>query len=528
MDTQISSSGERYIGELKDGIRHGNGILIFPSGEKYVGEFKDGLYHGNGIHTFPNRDNYIGEFKNGKRNGNGAFIHFIGINYSRHEPLTFHVNSFIEEKYVGEFLNDLYHGIGTLIFSDGEKYVGEFQNNVYHGEGTLTFLDGTKYIGEFQDGNYHGNGNSTSSDGELYVGEFKHGIRNGKGTLTFPNGENYVGEFKDGRYHGKGTLTKSNGTKYIGEFMNGRYHGNAVYTWSGGKYVGEFKLGLWCGNGTLIGSSGEKYVGEFKNMEYNGKGTLTLPDGTKYVGEFSGGLFHGNGTLTFPDGDEEVGEFHEGNFVPLENLILALSNKNTSNSDDINNRTYLFFDTETTGLPKNYKAPVADLNNWPRLVQIAFLLYDYYGNKILEGDYIIKPNGFSIPIEASRIHGITTERANREGKSLSEVLHQFYDLVEKADCIVAHNMQFDEKIVGAEFLRNNMHNNISAKSKICTMESTTDFCAIKGPYGNKWPTLSELHNKLFGTGFEEAHNAAVDINATAKCFWELKRLGVFK
>jgi hypothetical protein len=58
------------------------------------------------------------------------------------------------------------------------------------------------------------------------------------------------------------------------------------------------------------------------------------------------------------------------------------------------------------------------------------------------------------------------------------------------------------------------------------MESSTNFCALPGPYGYKWPKLPELHYKLFRTGFAEAHNAAVDIQITAKCFWELKRLGV--
>lgn len=58
------------------------------------------------------------------------------------------------------------------------------------------------------------------------------------------------------------------------------------------------------------------------------------------------------------------------------------------------------------------------------------------------------------------------------------------------------------------------------------MESTTNFCAINGAYGYKWPKLSELHYKLFRTNFDEAHNAAVDITATAKCFWELKKRGV--
>ena len=186
---------------------------------------------------------------------------------------------------------------------------------------------------------------------------------------------------------------------------------------------------------------------------------------------------------------------------------------------------YLFFDTETTGLPKNWKAPVTDLNNWPRLVQLAYLSYDNDGSLISNGDYIIKPSGFTIPLETSRIHGITTEKANSEGHDLLLVLKNFQSLINQADYLVAHNMSFDEKIVGAEFLRNKLPNSIDGKRKICTMQSATNFCAINGPYGYKWPKLSELHYKLFRTSFEEAHNASVDISATAKCFWELKKLG---
>jgi DNA polymerase III epsilon subunit-like protein len=186
---------------------------------------------------------------------------------------------------------------------------------------------------------------------------------------------------------------------------------------------------------------------------------------------------------------------------------------------------YLFFDTETTGLPRNWKAPVTDLNNWPRLVQLAYLYYDKNGNKISGGDFIIKPEGFTIPSDASRIHGITTQKAINEGKPILSVLQTFKALVDQADILVAHNISFDEKIVGAEFLRAGMTNPIPQKRKICTMETTTNFCAIDGPYGYKWPKLSELHYKLFKTGFEESHNAAADITATVKCFWELKRIG---
>jgi DNA polymerase III subunit epsilon len=187
---------------------------------------------------------------------------------------------------------------------------------------------------------------------------------------------------------------------------------------------------------------------------------------------------------------------------------------------------YLFFDTETTGLPKNYKAPVSDVDNWPRLVQIAWLLYDLDGKKIESGDHIIRPEGFTIPLAASRVHGISTERAVEEGHELTGVLGLFNDLIKEANFVVAHNISFDEKIIGAEFFRKNIQSELFQKKRLCTMNASTNFCKIPGPYGYKWPKLSELHIALFGKGFDEAHDAAVDIHATAKCFWKMKELGI--
>lgn len=187
---------------------------------------------------------------------------------------------------------------------------------------------------------------------------------------------------------------------------------------------------------------------------------------------------------------------------------------------------YLFFDTETNGLPRDWKAPVANLSNWPRLVQIAWILFDGEGNELGRNDHIIRPVGFTIPSDASSIHGITTERALSEGVDLRHVLDEFRMQLDLSRSLVAHNISFDEKIVGAEFLRSGMENLIPMKRHICTMQGSTDFCAIPGNYGYKWPKLEELHVKLFGRSFSEAHNAAADINATAKCFWELRRRGV--
>lgn len=187
---------------------------------------------------------------------------------------------------------------------------------------------------------------------------------------------------------------------------------------------------------------------------------------------------------------------------------------------------YLFFDTETTGLPKKYNAPADDFDNWPRLVQVAWILFDEEGKEILSNSYIIKPEGFVIPLESSLIHGITQKRAVKEGCDLCNVLSEFENLVEQADFLIAHNIDFDEKIMGSELLRIGNMNCFVNKNKFCTMRASTNFCAITSQYGYKWPKLEELHYKLFETNFDEAHNALVDIQITAKCFWEMKKRGL--
>ncbi len=190
---------------------------------------------------------------------------------------------------------------------------------------------------------------------------------------------------------------------------------------------------------------------------------------------------------------------------------------------------YLFFDTETTGLPKNWKAPLENLDNWPRLVQIAWIYYNKKGEEILARDYIIKPDNFIIPREASNVHGITTEKATQDGMPLFDVLDEFSQNINQANYLVAHNMSFDEKIVGAEFLREDLANSLFQTKKICTKDESTNFCKIPGNYGGyKWPKLSELHITLFGVDFEEAHDALVDVKACARCFFELKRRNVIK
>ena len=86
---------------------------------------------------------------------------------------------------------------------------------------------------------------------------------------------------------------------------------------------------------------------------------------------------------------------------------------------------YLIFDTETTGLPRNWKAPLTDSDNWPRCIQIAWQLHDSMGRVIEHQDYLIKPTGYNIPYDAEKIHGISTELAQQEGIELSLMIEKF-------------------------------------------------------------------------------------------------------
>ena len=119
---------------------------------------------------------------------------------------------------------------------------------------------------------------------------------------------------------------------------------------------------------------------------------------------------------------------------------------------------YLIFDTETTGLPNNWKAPLTDFDNWPRLVQLAWQLHDIKGDLIEKNNLIIRPDNFDIPYNSTKIHGITNEIAQRKGLDIDDVLEQFIQTLEKTNILVGHNVEFDNNIVLCEFIRKNLPN----------------------------------------------------------------------
>ncbi len=210
-----------------------------------------------------------------------------------------------------------------------------------------------------------------------------------------------------------------------------------------------------------------------------------------------------------------------------ENLELTATH---ADKDRSKVKVFLFFDTETTGLPRSWSAPSHDLSNWPRAIQIAWIGCDETGNVIERQSYIVKPDGFEIPEESAKVHGISTETALLKGSQADHVLEKFAISASRAHFVICHNLSFDEPVISAEYLRRGLPIPFpDAAHRICTMKSLASYVNIPGRYGEpKWPTLQELHRKLYGGSFEGAHDAIADVEATVRCFWRAKDLGLIK
>jgi len=171
-------------------------VVTFPNGDRYEGELRDGLFNGRGIYRYSNGDRYEGEFR-----------------------------------------DDMKEGRGSLRFRNGDRYVGRFAGDMMNGKGTMLYANRNKYVGDFKNGLRHGNGVMTFVNGDVYKGEFADDARNGRGTYLFINGSKYVGEFRDGQRHGEGHYVFADGSEYVGEFRNGKKWGIGISVYPDGRRV---------------------------------------------------------------------------------------------------------------------------------------------------------------------------------------------------------------------------------------------------------------------------------------------------
>lgn len=179
----------------------------------------------------------------------------------------------------------------------------------------------------------------------------------------------------------------------------------------------------------------------------------------------------------------------------------------------------LFFDTETTG-KADFKSDHTKAHQ-PHVVQLAALLAEVDGTERATLSVIIKPDGWTIPTETAAIHGITTEIAERCGIPLFSAMSAFSNLTLRASKVVAHNIDFDMLICRAAFHRLGKSDAFKSAEGFCTMHATTEICQLPGPYGFKWPKLTEAHKHFFGTEVEGAHDAMADVRACARIYFEL-------
>jgi DNA polymerase III epsilon subunit-like protein len=206
----------------------------------------------------------------------------------------------------------------------------------------------------------------------------------------------------------------------------------------------------------------------------------------------------------------------------------------------------LVFDTETTGLPEGYPS-FYDTAKWPHVVQLSYSLYDCTLEKIIiENDHIISVgNDVVITPKSIEMHKITKEISQNKGIPIERALESFNVCLECADVIMAHNYSFDKRMLIVEHIRSaNRAQNIrnyalkdkkqlfpSYKREFCTMRESKDLCNIKaisskdGEEYIKFPTLSELHQKLFGVLPDQTaiHNSLIDVRLCLKCGLDLLR-----
>lgn len=344
-------NGDRYVGELKNNLFHGKGILIKENNEVFSGEFRNGVPNGT-LNYFINKIlRYSGSWKDGKYNGYGKQFHGNG---QTKEGIWINGKISISEKsklvysnsvYSGYLLNNKPEGEGTMVFSNGYKYKGSWNDGKFSGDGVFTGVNNDTINGNWHEGLLEGyaeiinndfwcygfwsqgllNGQAyyIYQDSSLYFGNFKNNKKEGYGELYFKNDDSYKGEWKDDKFNGIGHYSYSDGSYYKGTWENGLLSGMGTIENDSCNFTGEIKDGIISGYGEVIYvESGDKYEGYFEENTKSGLGVYSYNNGNHYEGEFKNGLFNGNGVFTYKNGSQYQGEFYNGKIYGEGSLYL--------------------------------------------------------------------------------------------------------------------------------------------------------------------------------------------------------------
>jgi len=213
-------------------------------------------------------------------------------------------------------------------------------------------------------------------------------------------------------------------------------------------------------------------------------------------------------------------------------------------------RYALVFDVETTGLiPKQARGAVRPIpiTEYPYIIQFAFVLYDMIDDRVVQmfDSYVRIPDLVPIPEKVTELTHINKLMCQMRGCPILVCLNAFSEAYKMADCVVAHNLEFDQEMVMIEMERNRMeilmrapqimtlfnpvHERVRNLERFCTMKQGTSICGLVSGGENgrpprlKWPKLSELYGCLFeGEVVNGLHNAIVDVKACLKCYLKMR------
>lgn len=185
---------------------------------------------------------------------------------------------------------------------------------------------------------------------------------------------------------------------------------------------------------------------------------------------------------------------------------------------------FVVFDTETSGLFNFARPPEAE--GQPRLASIAFVFLS--DSLEVESEYykLIRPDGWKMPYGATVVNGLTQAMLEREGVPVSNILTAFNYLIDQNVTFVAHNIEFDLKVLRGEMRRAGLPDR--EVRSFCTMKSLTSICRIRGKRGFKWPKLIEAYQHFFNEPFDDAHEALADARACARIFQHVFQNGLLR
>lgn len=177
----ILPTGECISGEIKKGKISGSAECETPEGLIRTGHWEDSKLNGIANEIDPiAKTHYRGEMKNGVKHGRGVLKFSDGSEYN------------------GEFVDSKMTGKGKKTWADNRVYDGDWVDGKMEGQGTFTWEDGKRYRGAYHQNKKHGYGELYYTNGDVYKGEWVNGTQNGPGEYAAVGKAPEKGEFRNG------------------------------------------------------------------------------------------------------------------------------------------------------------------------------------------------------------------------------------------------------------------------------------------------------------------------------------------